>query len=97
MRNIILSMLFVLIFSTALSAADAIVINDAWVLESPPGMKMSEGFMTIKNQSEEDLVLTGVSSPQFGLVEMHLTEIDRETAKMVRQGRHSNLRPAAIT
>ncbi len=85
MRNIVLTAFFTLIFSTTLFASDMLEVKGAWVRESPPGMKMAAGYMSLVNRSSDDILLTGITSPQFGFVEMHLTEIDGENARMVRQ------------
>jgi copper(I)-binding protein len=85
MKNIILSILFALIFSTAVFAAGTLEVKDAWVREAPPGMKMTAGYMTFINDAAEDITVKGVTSPQFGYIEMHHTEMNGDRARMVEQ------------
>jgi copper(I)-binding protein len=76
--------LFLLAAST-LIAADKLEVKNAWVREAPPGMKMTAGYMTFVNDDPEDITVKSISSPQFGFVEMHRTEMNGDRAKMVRQ------------
>ncbi len=72
---------------STLYAGDSLLVQDAWVLEAPPGMKVMAAYMTIKNSSENSYELSGVSSAQFERVEMHRTIIENEQAQMKRQNR----------
>ena len=47
---------------------------DAWIRSVPPGMGMTAGFGTIRNDSMGDIVLTAFSSPAFGEVSLHRTD-----------------------
>ena len=85
MNRFISSLFLLLIFSTAVFAADTLEVKDAWVREAPPGMKMTAGYMTFINDDAEDITVNSVSSPQFGYVEMHRTEMNGDMAKMVQQ------------
>jgi copper(I)-binding protein len=70
---------------STLYAGDSLSVVDAWVLEAPPGMKVMAVYMTLKNNSDNEHELKGVSSPQFERGEMHRTIIENELVRMVKQ------------
>lgn len=79
---------FVVLFITTLSlvhAASPLAVQEPWVLEAPPGMKVMAAYMTLKNDSAKDLIITTVSSPSFNRVEMHKTVMDKDQASMIKQ------------
>ena len=47
-----------------------------------PGMQMTAGYLVLHNNSDEDIAIDRVASPQFGKVEMHETVIEDGIAKM---------------
>lgn len=49
----------------------AVDIENATVRLPLPGKTLSAGYFSIRNTDTEDKVLVAVSSPQFGLVELH--------------------------
>lgn len=85
MKKLITLVMSVLILSSYAFASGQVEVTGAWVREAPPGMNMMGGYATVTNTSDKDLILTGVSSPQFGSVEMHRTEMKDDKAMMVRQ------------
>jgi len=70
-----------------LNAGNLLSVQDAWVLEAPPGMKVMAAYMIIKNSSENSYELSSISSAQFEKVEMHRTIIENEQARMEKQNR----------
>ena len=56
--------------------------SDVVVTASMPGMQMSAGYLTLTNNTDSDIVVTRVTSPQFGRVEMHETVIENDVARM---------------
>lgn len=75
----------VAVFETVSADSGTIMINDAWIKEAPPGMTVLAGYMTIENRSSKKDALVQVSSPDFGSVEMHLSVIEDEKARMIQQ------------
>jgi protein SCO1/2 len=73
-----------LIMSEAGSAPNLapLVVSDVTVTGSMPGMRMSAGYMTFSNNSDNDIRITRISSPQFAAVEMHETVVENDIAKM---------------
>ncbi|MEJ2514586.1 MAG: copper chaperone PCu(A)C [Gammaproteobacteria bacterium] len=64
-----------------------LAVDDAWVRPAPPGARMTAAYLTITNNGAETAVLTGVSSPRFGDVEVHTTEMTDGVARMRHQPR----------
>ena len=52
-----------------------LAFEDAWVRPLPPGMKMTAAFGKIKNPGSEAIELVSFSSPFFGDVSLHRTEL----------------------
>jgi copper(I)-binding protein len=68
----------------ACAADEAPLVATDVVIRAPmPGMKMSAGYLTLRNNSDADITLTKVTSPQFGAVEMHETRVEGEVSRMV--------------
>jgi len=67
------------------SHSKAVMVQDPWVQEAPPTAKVNAGYMVLENHSGQAQVLTGASSPAFGKVEIHSTEIHDGMAHMIRQ------------
>jgi copper(I)-binding protein len=65
--------------------AGSVDINGQWVREAPPGMQMLAGYMIVENNTNQELVLTGASSPAFGTIELHHTVIENGMARMMQQ------------
>ena len=56
--------------------------SDVIVTRSMPGMEMSAGYLTLRNNSSEDIAITNVTSPQFGSVQIHETVVENDIARM---------------
>jgi copper(I)-binding protein len=68
------------------SDAPPLVASDVVIKRPMPGMQMSAGYLTLHNNSGEDIAIGRVSSPQFGAVEMHETVIEDGIASMSALG-----------
>jgi periplasmic copper chaperone A len=69
-----------LIFTLLLSSiqfiafADSnLLITDAWIREGSPVSRVLAGYLTLKNQTNRDISLIGISSPDAGMIEIHET------------------------
>ena len=60
-------------------------ITDAWVRAGPPGVMALAGYMRLDNSSSKAVKVLSVSSPQFGMIELHRTIIENGVARMVGQ------------
>jgi copper(I)-binding protein len=76
-----------LILMLALGACTAdeppLVATDVVIKAPMPGMKMSAGYLTLSNNTDADITITKVTSPQFGAVEMHETRLENDVSRMV--------------
>ena len=59
-----------------------LVVNDVEVTRPMPGRHMSAGYLVLTNNSNEDILITSVTSPQYESVEIHETTIDGGTSSM---------------
>ena len=78
----------VLVFALLVAAcsgepAPPLEISDVVVKKPLPGMHMSAGYFTMTNNSQQPIVITQVTSPQFGSVEMHESVVEDGVARMV--------------
>ena len=61
---------------------EELVLADAWIRAMPPGMKMTAGFGQLRNPGSEAVKLTEFTSPQFGDVSLHRTELEDGVSRM---------------
>ena len=64
---------------------DSLVIEDAWIRATPPGVSAGAGYMTIRNISSTDDKLIGASTDRAKMVQLHMTMMENDTAKMHHQ------------
>lgn len=64
-------------------------VQDAWVPEAPPVARVMAGYMTLVNDTDKEMTLISVSSPDFGKVEMHRTETVNGMSRMLKQDKVS--------
>lgn len=88
---------------SASSVAQPLEVSDGWVRQGPPTAKVLAAYMTLNNPGAQAIVISGASSPQFGSVEIHRTEIVDGVARMIPQeqlkippGGHVTLQPGGL-
>ena len=59
-----------------------LVASDVEITRPIPGRPMSAGFFVLENNTGTDIRITGVTSPQFGVVEIHETTIEDGVSRM---------------
>lgn len=57
-------------------------VTDIEITEPMPGRSMSAGFMTLTNNTDAEVIVTEVRSPDYGTVEIHRSSIEGGVAKM---------------
>lgn len=67
-----------------LSAEVELEVRNAWIREAPPGAQVHAGYLEISNHGTTDTALTGISSKDFGAVEIHRTVVEDGMARMQR-------------
>ena len=78
------SFILILFILPAIICADDLIIRDGYINEAPPTVSILGGYMTITNQSDEDIIIKNLESPNFELVEIHETQIENDVVKMNR-------------
>jgi len=66
-------------------SAQALEVDNAWIREAPPSAQMMGGFMTLKNDSDKPMVLTGAHSKSFSMIMLHRTVEKDGMARMIHQ------------
>jgi copper(I)-binding protein len=59
-----------------------LTFESAWIRAMPPGMKMTAGFGILKNHGSKSIELNSFTSPSFGDVSLHRTELVDGMSKM---------------
>ena len=59
-----------------------LVASDVEITRPMPGRHMSAGYLVLHNNTDEPIRITGATSPQFGLVEIHETRIEDGISRM---------------
>lgn len=82
-RQLVLSVIFCV---PALAVASNYpIVLDPVVNATPPGAKVSAGFLTLKNEGQQAITITDAYSPDIARVEIHLSSVVNDVAKMVKQ------------
>ena len=58
------------------------MVENAWIREAPPNMKMLAGYLVLHNHAEQAQTLVGASSEAFAKVEIHRSETIDGVARM---------------
>lgn len=61
---------------------EPIVVENGWVRALPPGAKMTAGYASVTNNGDDELRMLGVSSPNFGRIEMHSSYLEDGVQQM---------------
>jgi len=77
-----LTALLILFTSFTVQADQTLVIENIWIREAPPTVKVLAAYMTLKNPTDQDITLIYAESPAFEDVMFHKTEITDGIAKM---------------
>ncbi len=56
---------------TPASQAEAVSVQDAWIRETPPGAKVTAGYMVLSNASEQPARLVGAELAEAERAEIH--------------------------
>ncbi len=85
-RNLIITSFFLVLFSLDPALADGnITVQNAWIRESPPMIKIMAAYLQINNSSDKALTLISAESPEFERIEFHLSQIEDGVARMQQQ------------
>ena len=78
-----------LILAVALVAAcgapqPPLVASEVEITRPMPGRSMSAGYLVLRNNTDQEIRITGARSPQFGNVQIHETSVEDGVARMRR-------------
>lgn len=82
MTRIFTLALFGLLLGACGNGGPPLAANDVVVKPPMPGMQMTAGYLTLRNNSGDEITIDRVTSPQFGRVEMHETVIEDGVSRM---------------
>ncbi len=85
-HNLIITSFFLVLFSLDhVSADENITVQNAWIREAPPTIKIMAGYLEIENLSDETLTLVSAESTEFERIEFHLSQTEDGIARMQQQ------------
>jgi copper(I)-binding protein len=85
MVNELACMLFGMSCAAVMQDCPGLRVIDPWVREAPPGAKVQAAYMTLANDSEREMILTGVAAPQFSNAEFHRMWFEGDRMRMEAQ------------
>ena len=74
-----------LVLSLTASASETIVVEDAWIPEAPPVAMMHAGYLRVKNNSQQPIVVVGAQSDAYADVEIHKSVTKDGMSRMFKQ------------
>lgn len=60
----------------------ALMASNVEITSPMPGRSMSAGYLSLTNNSAQDIQITHVTSPQYGNVTLHETQLENDIARM---------------
>jgi len=85
MRIFIWFLFYIFIIVQPVHALNNIEIEDAWISEAPPTVKILAGYFTIVNHTEDPVDLISAQSQAFERIEFHLSKTRDGVAHMQKQ------------
>ena len=77
-----LPMIALLLLAACGSPKPPLVASEVEITPPMPGRMMSAGYLVLTNNTDEAIVIDGVTSPQFGVVEIHQTILENGISRM---------------
>jgi copper(I)-binding protein len=78
------TILFLLLAACGNEPLAPLVATDIEITAAIPGSNMSAGYLSLTNNSSDNITVTRVTSPSFGAVEIHSSSIEDGISKMRR-------------
>ena len=79
-----LPMIALVLLAACGSSKPPLVASEVEITPPMPGRMMSAGYLVLTNNTDEAIVIDGVTSPQFGAVEIHHTILENGISRMRR-------------
>jgi len=74
-----------LLLPLKLLASDFPIVMNPSINATPPGASVAAGFVSLSNESDKTVIISGAFSPTIPRVEIHKTILDGDVAKMEKQ------------
>lgn len=76
-----------LISLQAFAAGGTLSVHHPWVQAGPPVAKVLAGYLELRNDGDQAVIITGAHSPAFRLVEIHRSVMRDGMMHMIRESR----------
>lgn len=86
MKHVLLVILSALLGNACSIENAPLVASDISIARPAPGMQMTAAYFTLTNNTSQRITITAVTSPQFGVVQMHESVIEDGMARMYELG-----------
>ena len=85
LKSIITCFFLIFLLTNSVFPAENIHVQNAWIREAPPTIKVIAGYLDIENSSDRALTLVSAESPEFERIEFHISQVENGIAKMQQQ------------
>jgi len=85
LNSIITCFFFIFLLTNSVLSAENIHVQNAWIREAPPAIKVMAGYLDIENSSGRALTLVSAESPEFERIEFHISQTKNGVASMQQQ------------
>jgi len=96
MKRIIPVLILALLACACFQESAPLVASDVVVTKPMPGMNMTAGYLTLRNNSPQPIIISHVVSPQFESVEMHESVVEDGMARMYALGEMTVLAGSSV-
>ena len=76
----IVMLLLALAWSTAFADGPSVSASHIWIKTAPPGVHVLSGYLTLENNTDKPLKITGISSPDFKSVDLGTANVGAHAA-----------------
>lgn len=83
--------------TTPPAAKAPLTVADPWIRLAPPTAAVLAGYADLRNDSDQDLIIQSLSSPQFDKVELHEMSMTGGVMKMRRADPYTLKAKASLT
>jgi len=77
-----LILLLIFCFAPTTHANENLIIENVWIREAPPMIKVWAAYLILKNPTDQDFILINAKSKAFVKIMFHKTEVINGIAKM---------------
>jgi len=85
LNSIITCFFLIFLLTNSVLSAENIHVQNAWIREAPPAIKVMAGYLDIENSSDRALTLVSAESPEFERIEFHISQTKNGVASMQQQ------------